>query len=60
MLDDLGISTIRLLTNNPQKIRGLAQHGIRITERVPLVVESCSENFAYLDVKRKKMGHLLA
>ena len=60
MLADLGVSEIRLLTNNPQKVRGLKKHGIRILDRVPLVIEPCSENSAYLDVKRKKMGHLLS
>ncbi len=59
MLADLSIHSINLLTNNPQKVRGLKKHGITIAERVPLVVEPCAENEAYLDVKRKKMGHLL-
>jgi 3,4-dihydroxy 2-butanone 4-phosphate synthase / GTP cyclohydrolase II len=60
MLVDLGVSTIRLLTNNPQKVRGLKKYGIRIAERVPLVVEPCSENSDYLDVKRTKLGHWLS
>ena len=60
MLVDLGVSTIRLLTNNPQKVRGLKKHGISVAARVPLVVESCSENVSYLDVKRKKLGHWLS
>ena len=60
ILADLGVSAIRLLTNNPEKVRGLKKHGIRIVDRVPLVVESCSENAAYLDVKQTKMGHLLS
>jgi 3,4-dihydroxy 2-butanone 4-phosphate synthase/GTP cyclohydrolase II len=60
MLVDLGVSTIRLLTNNPQKVRGLKKHGISIADRVPLVVEPCAENVAYLDVKRKKLGHWLS
>jgi 3,4-dihydroxy 2-butanone 4-phosphate synthase / GTP cyclohydrolase II len=60
MLVDLGVSTIRLLTNNPQKVRGLKKHGISVEARVPLVVESCSENKSYLDVKRKKLGHWLS
>jgi 3,4-dihydroxy 2-butanone 4-phosphate synthase/GTP cyclohydrolase II len=59
ILVDLGIHSINLLTNNPQKVRGLKKHGITIAERVPLVVEPCAENEAYLDVKRKKLGHLL-
>ncbi len=60
MLVDLGVSNIRLLTNNPQKVRGLKKHGISVADRVPLVVEACSENSAYLDTKRKKLGHWLS
>ncbi len=60
MLVDLGISSIRLLTNNPQKVRGLKKHGISVADRVPLVVEAGPENSAYLDVKRTKMGHWLS
>lgn len=59
MLADLGARTIRLLTNNPRKVRGLRKHGIRISERVPLVVESFPENQGYLDTKREKLGHWL-
>jgi 3,4-dihydroxy 2-butanone 4-phosphate synthase / GTP cyclohydrolase II len=59
ILVDLGVSTIRLLTNNPQKVRGLKKNGIRVADRVPLVVEPCSENLAYLDAKRTKLGHFL-
>lgn len=59
MLVDLGIQSIRLLTNNPQKVRGLRTHGIRVTDRVPLIMEPGPENQAYLDVKREKMGHIL-
>ena len=60
MLVDLGISSIRLLTNNPQKVRGLKKHGISVADRVPLVVEAGPENSAYLDAKRTKMGHWLS
>lgn len=59
MLDDLGVTKVRLLTNNPLKIHGLESHGIQVDTRAPLIVEPCSDSEAYLDVKRQKMGHLL-
>ena len=59
ILVDLGISTMRLLTNNPSKRAGLEGYGLRIVERVPLQSEPTEENVGYLKVKRDKMGHLL-
>lgn len=59
MLVDLGIHKIRLLTNNPKKIVGLSGYGIEIVERVPIEVEACPENEAYLRTKKEKMAHLL-
>ncbi|QJU56092.1 GTP cyclohydrolase II [Herbiconiux sp. SALV-R1] len=59
MLDDLGASSIRLLTNNPEKVRQLEEQGITVTERVPLVVGATAQNQQYLDTKRDRMGHLL-
>lgn len=59
MIGDLGIRSIRLLTNSPHKVHGLRKHGISVTERVPLIVEPTLENKMYLEVKRKKMGHFL-
>ena len=59
ILVDLGISTMRLLTNNPTKRAGLEGYGLRITERVPLQSEPTAENAGYLQVKRDKLGHLL-
>jgi len=59
MLVDLGLSRIRLLTNNPCKIKGLAGYGIEIVERVPIVVPPSEFDKRYLDTKRDKMGHLL-
>jgi GTP cyclohydrolase II len=56
----LGIGAVRLLTNNPEKQRGLEQHGIPITERIPLVTAARPENFGYLQTKMKRMGHLLS
>ena len=59
ILSDLGLRNIRLLTNNPKKMVGLDGYGLRIVERVPLVVKSAKEARDYLRTKRDKMGHLL-
>ena len=59
ILVDLGITTMRVITNNPSKYGGLEGFGLEITERVPTVVASNPENIAYLRTKREKMGHLL-
>ena len=59
ILVDLGITTMRTLTNNPAKRGGLEGFGLRITERVPLLTEPNPENIAYLRTKRERMGHLL-
>jgi 3,4-dihydroxy 2-butanone 4-phosphate synthase/GTP cyclohydrolase II len=60
ILRDLGLSSIRVLTNNPRKMVGLDGYGLEIVERVPLVTEPHAENRAYLAVKRDKLGHLFA
>lgn len=59
ILVDLGLSTIRLLTNNPRKIVGLEGYGLKITERVPIVVKPHKENIKYLQTKRDKLSHLI-
>ncbi len=59
MLLDLGVRRIRLLTNNPRKIVGLAGYGLEIVERVPLVIPPVDENRRYLSTKRDKLGHML-
>jgi 3,4-dihydroxy 2-butanone 4-phosphate synthase/GTP cyclohydrolase II len=59
ILVDLGLKTIRLLTNNPKKVVGLEGYGLKITEQVPIRVKSNPHNERYLKVKREKMGHLL-
>ncbi|MBI3761304.1 MAG: bifunctional 3,4-dihydroxy-2-butanone-4-phosphate synthase/GTP cyclohydrolase II [Chloroflexi bacterium] len=59
ILRDLGLSRVRLLTNNPAKIGGLARHGIAVVERVPLVIQPTHINGHYLATKREKLGHLL-
>jgi 3,4-dihydroxy 2-butanone 4-phosphate synthase/GTP cyclohydrolase II len=60
ILMDLGITSIRVLTNNPRKLVGLDGYGLRIVERVTIEPEPTDENRAYLDVKRDKLGHLLS
>ncbi len=57
ILQDLSLSEIRLLTNNPEKVRQLEEYGVRVTERVPLVVGVGAFNESYLETKRDRMGH---
>jgi 3,4-dihydroxy 2-butanone 4-phosphate synthase/GTP cyclohydrolase II len=59
ILVDLGVTTMRLLTNNPDKRAGLEGYGLSIEERLPLQVEPTPENIGYLRTKREKLGHLL-
>jgi 3,4-dihydroxy 2-butanone 4-phosphate synthase/GTP cyclohydrolase II len=59
ILLDLGLSSIRVLTNNPMKLIGLEGYGLEIVERVPIVPPPSDENRSYLDVKRDKLGHFL-
>jgi len=59
ILADLGVSTMRLITNNPRKIVGLEGYGLKVTERVPIEIESRPENEGYLRTKRDKLSHLL-
>ena len=60
ILRDLGLTSIRVMTNNPRKLVGLDGYGLTITERVPLVIDQTSHNQGYLAVKRDKLGHLFA
>lgn len=60
ILLDLGLKSIRPMTNNPRKLVGLEGYGLRVEERVPIVPLATSENQGYLDAKRDKLGHLLA
>jgi 3,4-dihydroxy 2-butanone 4-phosphate synthase/GTP cyclohydrolase II len=59
ILKDLGLTTIRILTNNPKKVVGLRGYGIEIVERVPINIMPNKRNINYLKTKKNKMGHLL-
>ena len=59
ILRDLGIGSVRLLSNNPEKRRQLIERGIEVTELVPLIVGIGEDNEGYLDTKRDRMGHAL-
>ncbi len=59
ILSDMGLTSIRLMTNNPKKIIGLSGYGLEVTERVGIEVDPTDENLFYLRTKRDRMGHLL-
>lgn len=59
ILVDLGIKSIKLLTNNPRKVVGLEGYGLQITERVPIVIPPHEHNEFYLGTKKEKLGHIL-
>lgn len=59
ILADLGLRKIRLLTNNPEKIADLADHGLEVVERLPLQIRANETNRRYLKAKKEKLGHLL-
>jgi 3,4-dihydroxy 2-butanone 4-phosphate synthase/GTP cyclohydrolase II len=59
ILVDLGVTTMRIMTNNPAKYGGLEGFGLEVVERVPLLTAPNPENIAYLRTKRERMGHLL-
>lgn len=60
ILSDLGVKNMRLLTNNPKKIKGLEGFGLKIVERVPIEIPPNGRNSKYLKVKKDKLGHLLS
>lgn len=59
ILKDLGIKQIRLLTNNPRKIKGLEGYGLEVVERVPIQMPENEDNTGYLHTKQAKLGHML-
>ena len=59
ILADLGITTMRLLTNNPKKVSGVEAYGLKVTEQVPIEIPPHPENVRYLAAKRDKLGHKL-
>lgn len=59
MVRELGIKKIRLMTNNPRKVQGLAEYGIEVVERVPLIVDANAVNEKYLRTKKEKLGHII-
>jgi 3,4-dihydroxy 2-butanone 4-phosphate synthase/GTP cyclohydrolase II len=60
ILVDLGVRKMRLMTNNPKKIKGLEGYNLEVVERVPIEIPSKDENRYYLQTKKDKMGHILA
>ena len=59
ILQDLGISTVKLITNNPDKVEALRRSPVQVISRIPLVVEPHEDNRGYLETKQELMGHLL-
>ena len=59
ILSDLGVKSLRLLTNNPDKIYGLNGFGLEIKERVPIEVKPQKHDIVYMKTKKEKMGHIL-
>ncbi|MBP1731962.1 MAG: 3,4-dihydroxy-2-butanone-4-phosphate synthase and cyclohydrolase, partial [Deltaproteobacteria bacterium] len=58
ILNDLGVRKMRLITNNPRKIKGLEGYGLSVVERVALEVEPTEDNINYLKTKQVKLGHI--
>lgn len=59
ILLDLGVKKLRIMTNNPKKIKGLEGFGLEVVDRVPIEIEAGASNVEYLRVKKEKMGHML-
>lgn len=59
ILSDIGVRKMRLLTNNPKKIKGLEGYGLTVVERVSLEILPTKDSIVYLKTKKKKLGHML-
>lgn len=59
MLHDLGVDSVRLMSNNPRKREALVRHGIEVSETVPLLIPPCENNITYLRTKRERLDHVL-
>ncbi|MGD1889036.1 MAG: GTP cyclohydrolase II [Cyclobacteriaceae bacterium] len=59
MLKDLGVKSIKLMTNNPEKLDSFTNSGIKLIGRVPLEIKPQRENYGYLETKQKQMGHMI-
>ncbi|MEC8168346.1 MAG: GTP cyclohydrolase II, partial [Candidatus Thermoplasmatota archaeon] len=59
MLYSMGITSVELVTNNPDKRNQLLEHGIKVSNRVPIIVGQCAQNRSYMKTKGARMGHLL-
>lgn len=60
MLKELGIQSVKLITNNPKKIAGLKSENVTVTERIPLEIDPNKHNLSYLQTKKEKSGHMLS
>ncbi|MFF9622570.1 GTP cyclohydrolase II [Streptomyces griseosporeus] len=59
ILGDLGVRSVRLMSNNPRKREALVRHGVRVAEQVPLLIPPCESNITYLRTKRERLDHHL-
>ncbi|MFC8110912.1 GTP cyclohydrolase II, partial [Streptomyces sp. NPDC057299] len=59
ILGDLGVRSVRLMSNNPRKREALVRHGIQVAEQVPLLIPPCESNITYLRTKRERLDHHL-
>ena len=59
IIESLGIRNVRVLTNNPKKLRGLEGNGLNVIERIPLIASPTTHNKSYMETKKKKMNHLI-
>ncbi|MFF4037442.1 GTP cyclohydrolase II [Streptomyces sp. NPDC001816] len=59
ILQDLGVRSVRLMSNNPRKREALVRHGVQVAEQVPLLIEPCESNIRYLRTKRERLDHHL-